>query len=126
MINPFFHDIAIKLVGLISNKAKLDEKEKDMTYRTAINRLYYSTFHNIVLYFRLQFTPSEERAIHTAIQEKLIVQDHDAIASILEEMRLLRVDADYRLAIPNTKTRFEKMMSCHDIIIELLASNASG
>ena len=104
----------------------MQDKEKDMVYRTAINRLYYSVFHNIVLFFRFQFTSLEERAIHAAIQEKLIIHDHDAIANILEEMRLLRVDADYRLTVLNTKPRCERMKSYHDSIIVVLATNASG
>jgi hypothetical protein len=79
-----------------------------------------------VLFLHFQFTPLDERAIHAAIQEKRIIHDHDAIASILEEMRLHRVDADYRLAVLNTMSRCEKMNSCHDTIIELLATNASG
>ncbi len=126
MINPFFHDIAVKLVENSQKNARMKDKEKGMVFRTAINRLYYSAFHNIVLSFRFQFTSLEERAIHAAIQEKLIIHDHDAIANIFEEMRLLRVDADYRLTILNTRSRCERMKSYHDSIIELLATNASG
>ena len=126
MINPFFHGIATRLLDILEQDAMMKDKEKDIVFRTVINRLYYSAFHNIVLFFRFQFTQVEERAIHAAIQEKLIIYDHDAIANRLEEMRLLRVDADYRLNVQNTKSRCERMKSYHDSIIELLATNASG
>lgn len=126
MINPFFHDVATRLLVLVQKDATASNKEKDMVFRTSINRLYYSAFHNIVLTFRFQFTQLEEKAIHAAIQERLIIHDHDAIANVLEEMRLLRVDADYRLSVQHTKSRYDRMESYHDSIIELLATNASG
>jgi uncharacterized protein (UPF0332 family) len=75
MINPFFRDIAFKLLEFIPKHSKASDKEKDMVYRTVINRLYYSAFHNIVLFLHIQFTSLDERAIHAAIQEKRIIHD---------------------------------------------------
>lgn len=126
MINPFFRDIAARLLESLLKDPMMKDKDQDMIFRTVINRLYYSAFHNIMSFFRFQFTRLEERAIHDAIQEKLIIHDRDAIANLLEEMRLLRVDADYRLTVQATRSRCERMKAYHESIIELLATNASG
>lgn len=97
-----------------------------MIFRTVINRYYYSAFHNIVISFRFQFTQREERAIHAAIQEKLIIYKHDVIANLLEEMRLLRVDADYRLGNQISKHQYIRMKAYHDILIDHISTNSSN
>jgi uncharacterized protein (UPF0332 family) len=120
MIDPHFHGIAIKLVDKLLIDKGIGVKEREMVYRTSINRLYYSVFHNLALHFHFRFTSVEEKMIHSAIQNKLKMRNLDAIASVLEEMRLSRVDADYHLIKSVKRTDFEEMLEYHQTIIERL------
>ena len=120
MIDPHFHDIATRIVDMLLIDKDIATKDREMVYRTAINRLYYSIFHNLALHFHFRFTSVEEKMIHSAIQSKLKMRNLDAIASMLEEMRLSRVDADYHLNKSVKRTDFEEMLEYHQTIIERL------
>jgi uncharacterized protein (UPF0332 family) len=120
MIDPHFYGIAIKIVDKLLIEKDIAGKEREMVYRTAINRLYYSIFHNLALHFHFRFTSFEEKMIHSAIQNKLKIRNLDAIASMLEEMRLSRVDADYHLNKSVKRTGFEEMLEYHQNIIDRL------
>lgn len=120
MINPHFHGIAIKIVGELLAAKHVTGKEREMAFRKGINRLYYSAFHNLALHFQIRFTSLEEQMIHSAIQNKLKMRNLDAIASILEEMRLNRVDADYHLNKGVKRTDFEETLEYHQTIVDRL------
>ena len=120
MIDPHFHSIVMKIVDKFLIEKDIAGKEREMIYRTAINRLYYSIFHNLASHFHFRFSSFEEKMIHSAIQNKLKMRNLDAIASILEEMRLSRVDADYHLNKSVKRTDFEEMLEYHQNIIDRL------
>ncbi|MBN2153427.1 MAG: hypothetical protein JW839_18375 [Candidatus Lokiarchaeota archaeon] len=120
MIFPDYYHVAKKLGGLDPGDTIYVSKEESL-FRTAINRLYYSIFRNLCLYFpEFQIKVEERQVIHQKLFHFLNGNGHINIARKLARMREKRVQADYFFKEKVVKRAFLEMIEDHDAIIEIL------
>jgi hypothetical protein len=120
VIFPDYYNIAKKLGGIESEEEQYVSRDESF-FRSAMNRLYYSVFQNIVLSFPEFKVKEEEKQI---IHQKMLVFLNNIkqfnIARKFARMRESRVRADYFLNLVVKKKDFLEMLGDHDAVIEIL------
>jgi hypothetical protein len=120
LIFPDYYRIAKELCGIDPGEVEFFTKEESL-FRTGINRLYYSIFRNLCLYFpEFQVSDEEKQVIHQKLFRFLNDNGHINLARKLARMREMRVRADYFFKEKVVKRAFLEMVEDHDAIIEIL------
>ncbi|MBY9005245.1 MAG: hypothetical protein KGD63_00635 [Candidatus Lokiarchaeota archaeon] len=84
-----FFSIAECLVDMKNEKIS-----EEICYRTAINRLYYGTFHLIQLKYYFKIPPSASKYPHKYVKNKI---KNTKILGDYKDLEKYRVDADYHI-----------------------------
>jgi uncharacterized protein (UPF0332 family) len=117
---PDYYEIARVIVTFIIDRDDL-VMPVESRFRSAMNRLYYSMFHNVQRYFpEFRIRENDKIMVHQKLLDFLIEHAGGSLGDKFTKMRELRVQADYHHDQKVSKADFEKMLLLHDAMIELL------
>ncbi|MCF2141338.1 MAG: hypothetical protein K9W44_14865 [Candidatus Lokiarchaeota archaeon] len=93
-----FFKISDKIILYATN-----EKNKEIYYRTAINRLYYSIYHHVIHSCGIFIPNSQKTRYHAYVKEQI---ENTMICSDYSDLEELRVNSDYFLSVHIDKSTF--------------------
>ncbi len=85
-------------------KMKAFKSTPEILFRSAINRLYYGTYHMVQREYQILMPASEINRCHAFVKQKI---QHLPIKSDYADLEEYRIHADYRIDEPLTKRDLE-------------------
>ncbi len=102
----------------------LSEERAEITYRSAISRLYYGIFHWIQQQYHIHVPKHQINRCHAYVKE--VIAENVASEDILDEYTTLeqkRIEADYFLDLRITKADYELALRAKETLIRIIIEN---
>ena len=104
--------------------SEVSEDLAEITFRSAINRLYYGIFHWIQQKYHVRIPRNQEERCHAYVKEALVDQVmNDDIVQEYRHLEQKRIESDYHLEFPVTEHDYLQSLRIKDQIIRLVEEN---